>query len=54
MLPKTVDGTLIDDYSALGDSGLDCRQAYVSAVPEPAPALLFAGGLLALLALRRR
>jgi hypothetical protein len=54
VLLKTADGTLIDDYSALGDSGFDYRQVYVSAVPEPAPAVLFSVGLLALLALRRR
>ncbi|AOF83084.1 PEP-CTERM -sorting domain protein [Methyloversatilis sp. RAC08] len=40
-------------YSALGDSGFDCRQAYVRVVPEPAPSVLLAGGLFALLALRR-
>ena len=50
----TAEGTPIGTYSASGDSGFDYRQAYVSAVPEPAPAVLLAGGLLALLALRRR
>lgn len=50
----TAEGTPIGTYSASGDSGFDYRQAYVSAVPEPAPAVLLTGGLLALLALRRR
>jgi len=56
VLLTTVEGAPIDaySYSALGDSGFDYRQAYVSAVPEPTPAALFAGGLFALLALRRR
>ncbi|MDP3871064.1 MAG: hypothetical protein Q8Q80_00225 [Methyloversatilis sp.] len=51
---KTAEGAPINTYSALGDSGFDYRQAYVSAVPEPAPAALFAGGLLVLMAMRRR
>ena len=50
----TAEGTPIGTYSASGDSGFDYRQAYVSAVPELTPAVLLAGGLLALLALRRR
>ncbi|MDP3287210.1 MAG: hypothetical protein Q8M64_02785, partial [Methyloversatilis sp.] len=47
VLLTTTEGAPINSYSAFGDSGFDYRQAYVSAVPEPAPAALFAGGLLA-------
>lgn len=39
---ETADGTPIEDFSAQGDSGFDYRQAYASAVPEPAPGALFA------------
>jgi hypothetical protein len=54
VLLTTAEGTPISSYSASGDSGFDYRQAYVSAVPEPAPSVLLASGLLALLALRPR
>ncbi|WP_150123958.1 PEP-CTERM sorting domain-containing protein [Methyloversatilis sp. RAC08] len=55
MLLTKAEGAPINaySYSALGDSGFDCRQAYVRVVPEPAPSVLLAGGLFALLALRR-
>lgn len=54
VLLTTAEGAPINSYSMFGDSGFDYRQAYVSAVPEPDPVSLFAGGLLTLLILRRR
>ena len=47
-------GVAVTNFSAVSAaSGFDYRHAYVTAVPEPAPALLMLAGLMSLMGVTR-